>query len=196
MHEERTDRRAIQGLELRAADGGKGLPTIVGYAAVYESWSEELPGWPPFREKIARGAFRSALKGGPDIRAFREHNPENVLGRTPKTLTVVEDRKGLRVEIQPPDTELGRSTVELVRRGDIDGMSFAFRTADHGDTWSEDGSERIVSDISEVPEVSIVSFPAYRATSAQATRGMSTRLYYEAQADRLRRKINKYLTGR
>ena len=76
------------------------------------------------------------------------------------------DKSGLRVDIDPADTTTGRDILELVRRGDITGMSFAFRTLT--DEWRMEDGEAIreVHDMT-ISEVSIVSFPAYQQTSVE-----------------------------
>jgi len=86
---------------------------IRGYAAVFEQLSGDLGG---FREKIAPGAFAGGLGG--DIRALWNHNADHVLGRTSAgTLRLVEDAKGLRVEIDPPAS--AGAFVESLQRGDV-----------------------------------------------------------------------------
>lgn len=189
--DERGDtRRGMAGLELRKSEKLGGLPTIIGYAAVYDSWSDPIPLDPfghTFLEKIAPGAFRTILAAEPDVRALREHLADRVLGRTPKTLHINEDDRGLRVEIIPPDTELGRETVELVRRGDIDGMSFSYRAPNGAIEWSDDGSTRIVHEFSDLLDVSVVVFPAFTATTAATTRNMAIKLREDSIATRFHR---------
>lgn len=155
-----------KGLEVRAADGAK-LPTITGYAAVFNVLSEDLGGW---RELILPGAFDGVLQQ--DVRALWQHGVEAVLGRAAaKTLRLSVDEVGLAVEIDPPDTEQGRAAVELVRRGDVTQMSFGF-SVDYlfkgGVQWVDDerGAVRLVGRLARLYEVSLVTFPAYPDTSA------------------------------
>lgn len=148
----------IGGLEVRALEGA--APVLAGYAAVFGELSEDLGG---FREKIASGAFAKSLGG--DVRALFNHDPNLILGRTKsKTLVLAEDNKGLRVEITPPDTEFGRGVVEAVRRGDVDQMSFGFRTKK--DKWEDGENNTLVRTLIEVDifDVSPVVFPAYPTT--------------------------------
>jgi HK97 family phage major capsid protein/HK97 family phage prohead protease len=136
-----------------------GAPVIVGYAAVFNSMSEDLGG---FREVIAPGAFADSLGG--DVRALWSHDQSIVLGRTKAgTLKIAEDRKGLRVEIRPPASAAGY--VESIRRGDVSQMSFGFRVLEDGWTRAQDGTAVRTLMKVDLREVSPVAFPAYPASS-------------------------------
>lgn len=144
--------------ELRAADDGK---TLRGYAAVFDS-ETEIAG--QFREVIRKGAFSRSIKS--DVRALVDHDPARVIGRTKAgTLRLNQDERGLAVEIDLPNTSDGRDLAELVKRGDIDGMSFGFRV--ESEIW--DMTEESQLDLREIMdlelfEVSAVTFPAYGDT--------------------------------
>jgi HK97 family phage prohead protease len=153
--------RTVQGLEIRAESGAP--PRLVGYAAVFNSRSFDLGG---FVEIVRPGAFSRSLRGA-DVRALVEHDPGRIIGRNrAKTLTLGEDERGLKVEITPPDTQAGRDVVESVRRGDLDGMSFGFRTVKHRWTFDEDPKQPALRELLDVDlfDVSVVAFPAYPKT--------------------------------
>jgi uncharacterized protein len=136
---------------------------IVGYAAVFNSLSEDLGG---FREKIAPGAFKRSLENGADVRALLNHDSNYVLGRNKSgTLFLSEDERGLKIEITPPDTQWARDLMVSMERGDIDQMSFGFYTI--SDDWeTKDGENiRTLKEV-ELFDVSVVTYPAYTATSA------------------------------
>jgi HK97 family phage major capsid protein/HK97 family phage prohead protease len=138
--------------------------TLVGYAAVFNELSEPMDG---FREKIAPGAFRDSLAKNPDVKALFNHDMNQILGRTTSgTLRLNEDSKGLRVEIDLPSTQLGQDVKQLVKRGDLNQMSFGFNLL--ADDW--DGNEfepvRILKKV-DLIDVSLVTMPAYIGTSAQ-----------------------------
>ena len=158
------------------AEGGM---TFTGYAAVFNSPSEPLP----FTERIAPGAFRGSLKNRNDIKLLWNHDTGAVLGSTrAKTMKLTEDERGLYVEAQLPNTTLGRDARELIKRGDVDSMSFGFTVARDGESWSDDGRERTLRKIN-LHEVSIVAFPAYSATAGTASvRGLD-RLAQRAEVD-------------
>ena len=154
--------------EIRVEGAASGKPKISGYAAVFNSRSEDLGG---FVEVIKPGAFARTLTDGADVRALVGHDSNQVIGRNKAgTLDVFEDDHGLKVEIDPPDTTVGRDIVESVRRGDIDSMSFGFIV--ETDSWNtEDGQEvRTLEDV-ELLEVSVVAWPAYQDTEV-AVRSM------------------------
>jgi HK97 family phage prohead protease len=146
-------------LELR--QDGDGM-TFEGYAAIFDSPSEPLP----FIERIKRGAFnRSLTKARNDIKLLWNHETSSVLGSTRAgTLKLYEDERGLKVTATLPDTTLGRDAATLLKRGDVDSMSFGFSVPAGGDSWNADGSERILKSV-RLHEVSIVAFPAYTSTA-------------------------------
>lgn len=144
--------------ELRATEQAR---TIAGYAAVFGG-EADIGGY--FREVISPGAFAETIKTA-DVRAYFDHDRGRVLGRSKAgTLRLVEDEKGLAVEIDLPDTSDGRDVETLISRGDIDGMSFGFMVTK--ETWDEtsDPPTRTIHAV-DLREVSVVSEPAYGDTS-------------------------------
>ena len=137
-----------------------------GYAAVFDTWSGDLGG---FREKIDRGAFKKTLSDGDDVRALFNHDPNYVLGRTKAgTLTLSEDERGLKFEIDAPDIAWARDLHKSVERGDISQCSFSFMIED--EEWATNGKdldERTIKG-AKLYDVSIVTYPAYEATNVQA----------------------------
>lgn len=155
--------------EMRA--DGDGM-TFEGYAIRYGVKSEPLP----FREVIEPGAAARSLKSRNEIKAFVNHDTNLVLGSTRAgTLRLVDDERGLRTQIDLPETSYGRDLSVSVKRGDVSGMSFGFSVVK--DSWSQDYSQRTIHEL-RLHEVSVVTgFPAYRQTTASvraiiAARGM------------------------
>jgi len=158
------------GIQIETREDGK--VKIAGYAAKFGKISEDLGG---FREKIAHGAFKKALKTS-DPRALFNHNRDFVLGRqSAGTLAVKEDKEGLYIEIDPPDTTFARDLMVSIRRGDITQQSFGFTVAK--DSWEdlEKGSMplRTLEEIGELFDVSPVTYPAYPDTEV-ALRSLDT----------------------
>ena len=120
-----------------------------------------------YTEIIAAGALDGCDLG--DSRLLWAHDDKRVpLARTPKTMSLTVDARGLHMVATLPDTEEARSVYEAVRRRDVQGMSFAFVVAPGGDEWSSDGTTRTINKISKVLEVSAVNFPAYPTASIEA----------------------------
>lgn len=154
----------LEKVELREAEGD-GSPKIAGYAAVFDSLSEDMGG---FREIVRAGAFSRTLEENTDVRSFWNHDPNRIIGRTKSgTLTVEQDEVGLRFEVKPPTGPTGQDVVEAVRRGDVDAMSFGFVAKQDKVTKREDGT--ILRELLDLDlfEVSPVTFPAYPSTSAE-----------------------------
>lgn len=150
----------IENLNIEKREAGS--PKIIGYAAVF-GVETDISGL--FAERIAKGAFRRAIREKQDVRALFNHDSDYVLGRSKAgTLTMSEDDRGLKVEIDPPDTQLARDTLVLIERGDLDGMSFAF-TVKKQEVLNREGALplRTILDV-DLYDVSVVTFPAYKQT--------------------------------
>jgi HK97 family phage prohead protease len=149
-------------IERRAA-GDAEQRVITGYAATFNTLSDVML---DFRERIQPGAFDRTLKRGPDVRALVNHRADLLLGRTKSgTLRLEADAQGLRFELTPPNTMLARDTIESIERGDLDGMSFAFRTV--SDDWHVEEGQTI-RELLEVDlddgDVSFATYPIYPDT--------------------------------
>jgi Escherichia/Staphylococcus phage prohead protease len=155
-------------LEVRAAaEGSDSAGTIIGYAAVYGSISEDLGGW---REMLMPGAFTDVLATNPDVRMpFLDHEGLPVGRTTAGTLRLSEDKTGLALEVDVPDTERGRELILAVQRGDVNQCSFRFIILPEDREWVYPDDElplRQVNRIDELWDVCLVTFPAYSATTA------------------------------
>lgn len=188
-------------VEYRAADPAvdpDGVAfTLRGHAAVFDRLSEDLGG---FRERIKRGAFRKSLDEHQDVRALWDHNTQLVLARTKNnTLELTEDVKGLRVYAQVADTSYARDLGVLLKRGDIDQMSFGFQVGE--DNWivkrNDDGeTEDVVREIVSVRrifDVSPVAIPAYPQTDA-AARGADPSTWERALEEVVKRALRSITT--
>jgi len=158
--------RIVPASRLEVRSEGDGERKIIGYAAVFNSWSEDLGG---FIEQVVPGAFLKTLNTA-DIRATFNHNPDYVLGRTNAgTLRLHEDDVGLVMEITPPDTQWARDLMKSIERGDVDQSSFMFHVI--RDAWEEPASaadlaRRTLLEV-DLRDVSVVTYPAYPATQVQ-----------------------------
>jgi HK97 family phage prohead protease len=156
--------RALVVADVRVHRNADKPPVMIGYASVFNSDSENLGG---FIERVAPEAFDWTLKQKPDVRALIDHDSSLVLGRTKAgTLRLSVDNKGLKAEIDPPDTSYARDLMVSMERGDVSQMSFGFRVLE--DSWDDLDKEvarRILRKLDlDGGDVSIVTYPAYRAT--------------------------------
>jgi len=163
-------RMVVCPVTVRAGAPAEAAPVLEGYAALFDAWTQIGPNDWGFMESIAPGAFATSLQED-DIRAFFNHDGNLILGRTSaKTAEFVEDDKGLRAVIYPPDTAAGRDVVTSIARGDVTGMSFMFRT--RKEEWTEPEQKgqlpkRRLLDL-QLFEAGPVTLPAYEQTSIAA----------------------------
>lgn len=158
-----TERRFATGtVELRA-DIDEASPIAEGYAAVFGRSSLDLGG---FFEVIDPAAFTKSVREA-DVVALWNHDDGALLGRvTSGTLRLSIDEHGLRYDVDLPDTATGRDLLALLRRQDVRGSSFGFRTI--RDKWEQDDKGVVTRTLLEVAliDVSPVTRPAYPDTSA------------------------------
>lgn len=159
-------RAASLPVELRQEEGKP--PVITGYAAVYyraDDPGTEFELWKGMRERIMPGAFDRAIRED-DVRALFNHDSSLILGRTKAaTLRLSTDERGLRYEIDAPDTQAGRDLVTTLKRGDVTGSSFAFETLSETFRDEDDLTIRELNAV-RLWDVSPVTYPAYEATAA------------------------------
>ena len=175
------------GLKVREAGEGEQSRTIEGTPIVFGVRSVNLTPWSESRavyEVLEKGCISQELLDRSDVILNLNHNSSvtNVLGRFRNTdkdtlqLALNEDNMECRCDM--PNTTNANDTLELMRRGDITGMSFAFsddyQDSENGvsyertDEKTEDGKEvwlRHVKRITGLYDVSIVTHPAYEQTS-------------------------------
>ena len=150
-------------MQVRTEDSG---PVIACHFAVFNTPTEL---WPGCIEQIAPGAFASSM--GLDVRALINHETRLVIGRTVAgTLTLQEDETGLygEIKINEHDSD-AMNLYARVQRGDVSQCSFGFDITAEDYVVSPDGQSCTwtIRDVI-LYEVSVVTFPAYEATSAIA----------------------------
>lgn len=143
--------------------------TLVGYAAVFDRWTE-ITGWEGhFRERIQKGAFKRTLNNnGPHIKVLFNHGMDPQIGSKPlgKPRTMQEDKRGLFVEVPLDETSYNNDIIASLRSGALDGMSFRMSVIrEEWDKLDEELPERTIQEI-RLYEFGPVTFPAYEATTA------------------------------
>jgi len=157
-------------IEIRAVDSEDSKMLIEGYAITYEQPATHQYGNRKFTEIIKRGALvKTDMKDVP----MRYNHNENVMimARTRnKSLLLIQDEKGLKIQASLLDTQSNRDLYKGIQEGLIDKMSFAFSVAENGDTWTinDDESIREVTNINKLYDVSVVDTPFYDSTSIYA----------------------------
>jgi uncharacterized protein len=119
----------------------------------------------PFIEYVKRGAFSKTINDGADVRLLIDHEGVPLARTRSGTLVLEEDDRGLRVEadLDPTNPDAAR-IISAMKRGDLNQMSFAFRTIK--DNWSDDRTVRELREV-QLFDVSVVTFPAYEETVAE-----------------------------
>ena len=159
----KTERRTFTVRDIEARQAEDGTMRMAGYAAVFNEASLPLP----FIERIAPGAFTKTLQETPDVRLLVNHEGLPMARTKNGTMRLSENETGLYFEAELANTQEARDLYTLVERGDVDQMSFAFRVIRQN--WSKDRSERTLTEVSLADgDVSIVTYPAYPATSVEA----------------------------
>jgi hypothetical protein len=173
-------------VELRAEVAGD---VLRGHAAVFD----QLADLPSHYESVAPGAFDAVLASDPDVRALVNHDPSQLLGRTPNTLRLSTDTTGLAFEVDLPDTRPAHDLRALMARGDISGASFGFVPGETAWSRAPDGRQiQTHTSVARLLDVSVVTFPAYEGAGA-ALRAL-TSYTFDRPVDRIRR--SQMLTAR
>ena len=177
----------ICGLHLREPQEGQEESRVVdGEPIIFGVRSVNLIPWSSTRkvyEVLEPGCITKELLQRSDVVFNINHSNmvTDVLGRyrnTAKdTLKLELTQRNVKSSCDLPKTNAANDTLELIKRGDISGMSFAFiddwEDSENGVSYErtnevEDGKEvwiRHVKRIVELFDVSIVTHPAYEQTS-------------------------------
>lgn len=183
--ERRTLNNEAAAVHIEERDGHTAI--ITGHAAVFFRKSDagtEFELFDGLVERIMPGAFDEALRGEDDVAALFNHEASQLLGRrSAGTLTLTVDKRGLKYEIEAPDTQVGRDVVTSVRRGDIAGSSFAFVPTDTRIVQGGKGKP----DVREINGVQLfdvgpVTYPAYPSTDT-GVRGLKPKYADAARAE-------------
>ena len=171
MNELDVCRRKYAGQEFRAADQD-GEKHLTGHAAVFNS-PTDIAGY--FEEVIERGAFDGCDLT--DVPFFVNHLENKIpLARSrnnngSSTMKLTVDLTGLAIDarVDTDNNQEARAVYSAVERGDVTGMSFAFRVKEQ--KWEKldtDYPVRRILKIGKVYEVSVVNDPAYEETDISA----------------------------
>lgn len=155
---------------------------IEGYALKFNEWSNDLGG---FIELITPEALKNADLS--DVRCLVDHDPAKIIGRTvSETLQLTVDEIGLFFRCELPNTSYSKDVYENIRLGNISNCSFGFHLAPGGEKLRKNPQtgliERTITSISSIFDVSVVTYPAYDASSVELVQ-RSMQKVQEAQKD-------------
>lgn len=181
--------KEIRIAELRADNpAGTSELVLIGQPIIFEKPATINGVFGSYTEIIKRGALEGADMS--DVRLLYAHGTGKVpLARTPKTMQFTVTPAGVDMRALLPDTSDGQSVYTAVKRGDLSGMSFAFKVPAGGDTFDAMTNTRTIHKIEKVYEFSIVPFPAYPEASIEARSVMEK----AKQIDQVKIKINQIL---
>ncbi len=135
---------------------------LVGHAAVYNSFSEDLGG---FKEIIRPDAFTRTLANRPDLRFLIGHDGLPLARTASGTLHVSSDERGLafNASMDKSDPDVQR-IIPKIKRGDLTQMSFGFRCMK--DNYRTENGQ-VIRELHDCElddgDISIVTYPAYKA---------------------------------
>lgn len=172
----------VSDLRVREREDGAESRTITGYAILFGVPSEPLYAYDDeeAREVIAPGAVTKELLDGCDIKMTMFHDRQLILARSKNgtgTLSYTVDDKGVAFEFEAPNTVDGDKALELVRRGDIAGCSFAFSTHYYDSAYVSRDVQRVdgktvitytVKVITGIYDFTLAADPAYPDTNCEA----------------------------
>jgi uncharacterized protein len=149
--------------------------TIEGYAVLWDSPSEILYNEikkKKYIEYIDKDAFNQDVIDNSDIKLLLNHKPELIIGvhnSDVKTFELKIDDFGLYIKtLLIPNTQTAKDTIELLKLGILFQMSFAFCWT--SDSWNSDYTERHITEIDRLMDVSIVSYPVFPETNVKLSK--------------------------
>lgn len=165
-----------------AAAEGEQSRTITGYAILFNTPSAALHSdeESEVREVIAPEAITKELLDSSDIKFTMYHDRQIILGRSNRgsgSLEYFIDERGVGFNLDLPKSPNGDEALELVRRGDISGCSFAFSTRYRDKecvsrSVVQDGDRQLITytvrAITGLYDFTLAADPAYPATSVEA----------------------------
>lgn len=163
-----TERRNVAVTDFEFRSEGDAL-TLDGYASLFESPYDVFGG--PVKggwsEVVDRKAFDATLAKNPDVHLLVNHEGLPLARTKSGTMDLSTDPKGLRVvaRLDRSDPDVAALAPKM-RRGDMDEMSFAFRTVRQ--ELNQDESVRRLLEVNiHKGDVSVVNFGANDATRVQ-----------------------------
>ena len=178
-----------------ASENEENKQLVEGYAAVFNQrtliWESEWSGW-KYMEVIDRNAFDGADMSD-TVFKYNHGDVAMILARASNnTLTMNTDDKGLRISADIIDTNNGTDVYKLIKRGDLNKMSFAFTVKSERTEVDKENKiyTRTITAFDKIYDVAVVDFPAYDGTSIQArSKEYFVNLEKDLQEEKRRKKL-------
>lgn len=178
-----------------ASENEENKQLVEGYAAVFNQrtliWESEWSGW-KYMEVIDRNAFNGADMSD-TVFKYNHGDIAMVLARASNnTLIMNTDDKGLRISADIIDTNNGTDVYKLIKRGDLNKMSFAFTVKNERSESDRENKiyTRTITAFDKIYDVAVVDFPAYDGTSIQArSKEYFVNLEKDLQEEKRRKKL-------
>ncbi|QOP46946.1 phage major capsid protein [Lacticaseibacillus paracasei] len=164
------------------AENGQNM-AISGIATVFNQ--------PSIKGDLTEYIDQNALNGVDlsNVLLLYSHDFSNILAREDSgTLKTSIQPDGLHFNAQLPTTQLGRDTFTNIQNGNIKGMSFGFKIAPGGDSWSVDANGNTIHTINQIDQVfelSLTPIPAYTETSVQVQRDLQEFLSNKKEVEKM-----------
>ena len=188
LRHERITSLEASGLQIRQKSEGEGddkkqCRSVTGHPILFGVRSQNLWSWST-REELYEimepGCITNELINQSDIILNAFHQNSTIFGRSKNgkgTLSIKLTDRGVEMSCDMPETQAANDMLESIRRGDITGMSFAYRSdeqdSENGVSYeklkerSAEGKDiwiRHVKKVTGLFDVSIVATPAYNQT--------------------------------
>jgi HK97 family phage prohead protease len=177
-------------LELRADGDGR---TLLGRAVPYGQ-TADIPGG---KERFVMGAFARQIGGG-NVGAVKMHSSHQsrLAGEFPvgKTVHLAEQPDGLHGAWRLYDTPRGEEALQLVRAGEVTGLSIGFKASDGGTRKGADGA--LERHAAHLDHIVLTGEPVYAGAQVTAVRSVAHPVGgYRTDLVRARHLLEKVLSG-
>ncbi|HET6908320.1 MAG TPA: HK97 family phage prohead protease, partial [Mycobacteriales bacterium] len=159
-------RFAAHGLEVRSAADGSDSIEITGFPIMYDTPYMVCDMFGEFEETMHAGVVTNVLAAQPDVRFLFNHDGMPLARTLAGTLTLNDTATALGMTARlDARQQLANDLAVAIERGDVNQMSCGFMVG--MDTWNPDYTQRDIWRLSDLFDVSAVTYPASPTTSIE-----------------------------
>lgn len=153
-------------------DGGVASIKFRGLASRTNSKYSVADYYGEYTETIMKNAFRTTLNENPEVQLLINHEGIPLANTRSSTMKIWESDRGLEFEatlaLANPDAQ---RVISGLQRGDLHEASFAFRVTPSGQSWNEDYTDRVITQVSlHRGDISVVAYGANPNTDLELSR--------------------------